>query len=81
VVDLERQWRNLQPLPFLVKVSFLLYFVQGSPLGSFEIGSLQFLRSQAYLDYFNYLDKAGGFSYERWGDAVGLNVLFACAKA
>ncbi|KAI7897890.1 nucleotide-diphospho-sugar transferase [Cokeromyces recurvatus] len=36
---------------------------------NFEIGSLAFLRSQAYLDYFNYLDKAGGFFYERWGDA------------
>jgi alpha 1,2-mannosyltransferase len=34
-----------------------------------EIGSLAFLRSQAYSDYFEYLDKAGGFSYERWGDA------------
>lgn len=21
------------------------------------------------MDYFNYLDKAGGFFYERWGDA------------
>lgn len=41
-------------------------------MGSFEIGSLQFLRSQAYIDYFNHLDKAGGFSYERWGDAVSL---------
>jgi hypothetical protein len=51
---------------------FTSYFVQGSPLGSFEIGSLQFLRSQAYIDYFNHLDKAGGFSYERWGDAVSL---------
>ncbi|KAI9313892.1 nucleotide-diphospho-sugar transferase [Dichotomocladium elegans] len=36
---------------------------------NFEIGSLAFLRSQAYLDFFNYLDQAGGFFYERWGDA------------
>ncbi|KAG1170259.1 hypothetical protein G6F70_007845 [Rhizopus microsporus] len=36
---------------------------------NFEIASLAWLRSQAYLDYFNYLDKAGGFFYERWGDA------------
>ncbi|KAI8886579.1 glycosyltransferase family 15 protein [Backusella circina FSU 941] len=36
---------------------------------NFEIGSIAWLRSQAYLDYFNYLDKAGGFFYERWGDA------------
>ncbi|GAA95128.1 glycosyltransferase family 15 protein [Mixia osmundae IAM 14324] len=36
---------------------------------NFEIGKLDFFRSQAYLDYFNYLDQAGGFYYERWGDA------------
>ncbi|CCH58987.1 hypothetical protein TBLA_0B01440 [Henningerozyma blattae CBS 6284] len=36
---------------------------------NFEIASLKFLRSQAYRDYFDYLDHAGGFFYERWGDA------------
>ncbi|CCF60259.1 hypothetical protein KAFR_0J01950 [Kazachstania africana CBS 2517] len=36
---------------------------------NFEIGSLDFLRSHAYNSYFDYLDKAGGFFYERWGDA------------
>lgn len=36
---------------------------------NFEIGDLNFLRSQAYLDYFDQLDKDGGFFYERWGDA------------
>ncbi|EDO14645.1 hypothetical protein Kpol_299p5 [Vanderwaltozyma polyspora DSM 70294] len=36
---------------------------------NFEIGSLEFFRSKAYRDYFDYLDKAGGFFYERWGDA------------
>lgn len=36
---------------------------------NFEIGDLRFWRSQRYLDYFNYLDRAGGFFYERWGDA------------
>ncbi|MCJ1298444.1 alpha 1,2-mannosyltransferase 2.4.1 [Hypocenomyce scalaris] len=36
---------------------------------NFEIGNLDWLRSQAYLDYFNHLDKDGGFFYERWGDA------------
>ncbi|OZJ01412.1 hypothetical protein BZG36_05611 [Bifiguratus adelaidae] len=36
---------------------------------NFEIGSIQFLRSQAYLDYFDFLDRSGGFFYERWGDA------------
>ncbi|ADJ41761.1 ADL265W-Ap [Eremothecium gossypii ATCC 10895] len=36
---------------------------------NFEIGSLEFLRSKAYSDYFDSLDQAGGFFYERWGDA------------
>ncbi|KAJ3267550.1 alpha 1,2-mannosyltransferase 2.4.1 [Borealophlyctis nickersoniae] len=36
---------------------------------NFEIADLEFFRSKDYIDYFNYLDKAGGFFYERWGDA------------
>lgn len=36
---------------------------------NFEIGDMNFFRSQAYEDYFNHLDRAGGFFYERWGDA------------
>ncbi|GMM27294.1 hypothetical protein DAMA08_000100 [Martiniozyma asiatica (nom. inval.)] len=36
---------------------------------NFEIGDLSFFRSKAYTDYFDYLDKSGGFFYERWGDA------------
>ncbi|KAJ1834504.1 hypothetical protein IWW55_005559 [Coemansia sp. RSA 2706] len=36
---------------------------------NFEIGALSFFRSPEYLAYFDYLDRAGGFFYERWGDA------------
>ncbi|KAJ1913771.1 alpha-1,2-mannosyltransferase ktr1 [Mycoemilia scoparia] len=36
---------------------------------NFEIGSLDFMRGREYNMYFDYLDKAGGFFYERWGDA------------
>jgi len=36
---------------------------------NFEIGDLNFWRSQAYMDFFEHLDKTGGFYYERWGDA------------
>ncbi|KAK4574508.1 alpha 1,2-mannosyltransferase 2.4.1 [Recurvomyces mirabilis] len=36
---------------------------------NFEIGNLNWLRSQAYIDYFDHLDRDGGFFYERWGDA------------
>lgn len=36
---------------------------------NFEIGDLDFWRSEAYRAFFEHLDKAGGFFYERWGDA------------
>lgn len=36
---------------------------------NFEIGDLNFFRSDAYLEFFNHLDAKGGFYYERWGDA------------
>ncbi|KAK2626770.1 hypothetical protein QTJ16_003945 [Diplocarpon rosae] len=36
---------------------------------NFEIGSLNFWRGEANEAYFNWLDRAGGFYYERFGDA------------
>ncbi|KAJ3181953.1 alpha 1,2-mannosyltransferase 2.4.1 [Gaertneriomyces sp. JEL0708] len=36
---------------------------------NFEIASLHLWRSKAYLDFFEFLDREGGFFYERWGDA------------
>lgn len=36
---------------------------------NFEIADMNLWRGQAYEDYFNHLDRAGGFFYERWGDA------------
>lgn len=36
---------------------------------NFEIASFDFFRSDVYEKYFDYLDKFGGFYYERWGDA------------
>ncbi|PKY03757.1 putative alpha-1,2-mannosyltransferase [Aspergillus campestris IBT 28561] len=36
---------------------------------NFEVGSLDWLRSDSYIDYFSSLDQDGGFFYERWGDA------------
>lgn len=36
---------------------------------NFEIADLNFWRSEGYVKYFEHLDKAGGFFYERWGDA------------
>ncbi|KAI9303891.1 glycosyltransferase family 15 protein [Cunninghamella echinulata] len=37
---------------------------------NFEIVDLSFLRSKEYQLYFNHLDKAGGFFYEKWGDTI-----------
>ncbi|KAJ2039656.1 hypothetical protein H4S04_005066 [Coemansia sp. S16] len=61
----------------MVPASNLMEFVTGKDGGynlchfwsNFEIGSLDFLRSKEYLAYFDHLDRAGGFFYERWGDA------------
>jgi alpha 1,2-mannosyltransferase len=36
---------------------------------NFEIAKLDFWRKGAYAEYFDHLDQAGGFFYERWGDA------------
>lgn len=36
---------------------------------NFEIVSVGWLRSPEYQSYFRFLDQAGGFYYERWGDA------------
>ena len=36
---------------------------------NFEIARFSMFRSKNYLSYFEALDKAGGFFYERWGDA------------
>ncbi|KAL7324613.1 hypothetical protein PS15p_209781 [Mucor circinelloides] len=36
---------------------------------NFEVGDLSLWRSEAYLKLFDYLDRSGGFFYERWGDA------------
>jgi mannosyltransferase len=36
---------------------------------NFEIAKLDFWRSPQYEEYFAHLDRAGGFFYERWGDA------------
>ena len=36
---------------------------------NFEVADMEFWRSPAYEAYFKHLDRAGGFFYERWGDA------------
>lgn len=36
---------------------------------NFEIANLNFFRSEIYQKFFDFLDKTGGFFYERWGDA------------
>ncbi|KAJ7453354.1 glycosyltransferase family 15 protein [Mycena galericulata] len=36
---------------------------------NFEIADLDLWRSEPYMKFFEYLDAAGGFYYERWGDA------------
>lgn len=51
---------------------------------NFEIGDMDFWRSKEYQDYFEYLDRSGGFFYERWGDApvhsIGLGLFLDKTK-
>ncbi|OZJ02823.1 hypothetical protein BZG36_04348 [Bifiguratus adelaidae] len=37
---------------------------------NFQLADLSYFRSPEYLQYFEMLDKNGGFFYERWGDPV-----------
>lgn len=64
--------------PDYLKPNNLMNFVSDDNGGSynlchfwsnFEVGNLNWLRSQEYVDYFEHLDQEGGFFYERWGDA------------
>ncbi|VEU23646.1 DEKNAAC104834 [Brettanomyces naardenensis] len=45
---------------------------------NFEIGNMDFFRGEAYSQWIQFLDKTGGFYYERWGDApvhsIGLSL-------
>lgn len=52
-----------------LEVRLLLLTDHLTQWSNFEIGSLEWLRSKQYLDYFDALDHDGGFFYERWGDA------------
>ncbi|KAF9522712.1 glycosyltransferase family 15 protein [Crepidotus variabilis] len=36
---------------------------------NFEIANMDLWRGEAYTKFFDFLDKKGGFYYERWGDA------------
>jgi hypothetical protein len=36
---------------------------------NFELADFRFFRGKEYTAYFDHLDHAGGFFYERWGDA------------
>ncbi|KAI8881481.1 glycosyltransferase family 15 protein [Backusella circina FSU 941] len=36
---------------------------------NFEIARLDLWQTEAYRNFFGYLDRSGGFFYERWGDA------------
>ncbi|KAJ1986428.1 hypothetical protein H4R33_003363 [Dimargaris cristalligena] len=69
--------RFMEQRPELIAENNLMGWVNGTDgdynlchfWSNFEIASLSWLRSKQYMEYFDYLDKAGGFFYERWGDA------------
>lgn len=47
----------------------LLILIWSLVWSNFEIGDLDFFRSEAYAAFFDHLDASGNFFYERWGDA------------
>ncbi|QLL34761.1 hypothetical protein HG536_0H01360 [Torulaspora globosa] len=68
----------LNKYPSVISKDNLMKFISGDRgktynlchfWSNFEIANLNFWRSPAYREYFNYLDQTGGFFYERWGDA------------
>ncbi|KAH8675416.1 glycolipid 2-alpha-mannosyltransferase [Xylariales sp. PMI_506] len=75
-------WRALMsaswmPYPFRRFLNFLAHRDRyGDPWSlchywsNFEIADMDFFRSNAYQEFFNHLDKRGGFYFERWGDAA-----------
>ncbi|CCH59298.1 hypothetical protein TBLA_0B04620 [Henningerozyma blattae CBS 6284] len=44
---------------------------------NFEITNLEFLRSEPYEKFMDFLDEKGGFYYERWGDAPVRSIALA----
>ncbi|KAJ2609078.1 alpha-1,2-mannosyltransferase ktr1 [Coemansia sp. RSA 1365] len=73
--DTTREWilKNQDLLP---DESFIHWIVNEKGVytrchfwSNFEIVDLSLYRSEAYESYFQHLDRAGGFFYERWGDA------------
>ncbi|KAJ2735154.1 hypothetical protein IW152_001783 [Coemansia sp. BCRC 34962] len=73
--DTTRRWMLENP-ELLPKKSFIRWVVNEKSeytlchfWSNFEIVDLSFYRSAAYESYFQYLDRNGGFFYERWGDA------------
>ncbi|KAK7036092.1 glycosyltransferase family 15 protein [Favolaschia claudopus] len=43
---------------------------------NFEIADLDFWRGPVYMKFFDFLDRTGGFYYERWGDGAMAAALF-----
>ncbi|KAJ2830508.1 alpha-1,2-mannosyltransferase ktr1 [Coemansia erecta] len=73
--DTTRKWMIENP-QYLQDKSFIHWVVNEKAhytrchfWSNFEIVDLSFYRSEAYESYFQHLDRAGGFFYERWGDA------------
>ncbi|KAJ1787726.1 alpha-1,2-mannosyltransferase ktr1 [Coemansia sp. RSA 2399] len=73
--DTTRKWMLENP-KLLPEKSFIQWAVNEKSKytmchfwSNFEIVDLSFYRSEAYESYFQSLDRAGGFFYERWGDA------------
>lgn len=74
-------WRSMikaswAPIPFRAMLSLLPWRDASGDAwnlchywSNFEIANMDFFRSRDYRDFFEFLDRKGGFYFERWGDA------------
>lgn len=76
--DTTKEWMKLHPEHLAEDKTMLNHFLSDNNgesynlchfWSNFEIGALSLWRSEAYRSYFDFLDNAGGFMRERWGDA------------
>lgn len=54
---------------FLHPSSKILTLMRATVWSNFEIADMEFWRGEAYQVFFDFLERKGGFYYERWGDA------------
>ncbi|PBK88464.1 hypothetical protein ARMGADRAFT_1033847 [Armillaria gallica] len=69
VAEDSRSVRVLKVIDWMILDTMVEKVTEDTIWSNFEIADMDFWRGPAYTDFFEHLDKTGGFYYERWGDA------------